>query len=186
MKHLSIAIALIPLLMPHVVLADEVTPDLVVMEETEAEDPPLDRPFIEIETPVLWEDTKLAPERSTARPAASQGIVKLTNPDGVGHRFPSGQCTFWAASKRKIVFRGHAKDWLVNGRKAGYKTGHAPVVGSTVVTAEHPVYGHVAHVESVDVASRTFVISEMNYAGLGVVTRRTLRFGDRRIVGFLY
>ena len=46
-------------------------------------------------------------------------------------------------------------------------------------------YGHVAVVESVG-ADGSVVVSEMNYAGWGVTSRRTINVGNSVIKGFIY
>ena len=109
----------------------------------------------------------------------------LTNPEGPGHKFPWGQCTYYVSTQRKITFRGDAKMWLKNGAAAGYKTGAVPVVGAVVVTTESR-WGHVGYVEWVSEDGSKFKFSEMNYVGLGVVSRREMSTSDKRVRGFVY
>jgi surface antigen len=45
--------------------------------------------------------------------------------------------------------------------------------------------GHVAYVEAVN-ADGSFVISEMNYKGWGIIDTRTLRNKDVPLIGFIY
>lgn len=109
----------------------------------------------------------------------------LTYHDGPGHKFPWGQCTYYVSTQRTITFRGDAKMWLKNGAAAGYKTGAVPVVGSVVVTTESR-WGHVGYVEWVSEDQTRFKFSEMNYVGLGVVSRREMSVDDKRVRGFIY
>jgi surface antigen len=103
---------------------------------------------------------------------------------GGSHRFPYGQCTWYAASRRGgVPWSGNAKDWLYNAPSYGYKTGNTPVPGAVMVTNES-WWGHVAYVESV--SGNSVTISEMNYAGWGIVSRRTLSKGDYKIRGYIY
>ncbi len=103
---------------------------------------------------------------------------------GKGHRFPYGYCTWFVAQKRHVPWGGNAGAWLANAKAYGYKTGKSPVAGSIVVTTENRYYGHVAYVEKVSGSSIT--ISEMNYAGWGKTTRRTLDKNSRVIRGYIY
>lgn len=109
----------------------------------------------------------------------------LTSHAGAAHKFPWGQCTYYVATQRKITFRGNAKEWLRNGKAAGYGVGDVPVVGAVVVTTES-WYGHVGYVEWVSADGSRFKFSEMNYVGLGVVSRREMSVNDRRVRGFVY
>lgn len=124
------------------------------------------------------------PGATNDTPHANSGPVALTVPGGGAHKFPWGQCTYYVATKRKVTFRGNAKEWPRNARAAGYRTGDTPVVGAIAVTSES-WYGHVVYVERVN-DDGSFTFSEMNYAGLGVVTRRTMKTSDRRFVTFIY
>ena len=44
--------------------------------------------------------------------------------------------------------------------------------------------GHVSFVESVD--GNSFVVSEMNFRGFGVVDQRRVRLGHVPLIGFIY
>jgi len=102
---------------------------------------------------------------------------------GKGHRFPWGQCTWYVSQKRYVPWRGHAKQWIANSSAMGYKIGTEPVPGSIIVTKES-WWGHVAYVENVGANTVTF--SEMNHKGVGVLSYRTLKQNDRKIVGYIY
>ncbi len=104
---------------------------------------------------------------------------------GKNHIFPWGQCTYYASLKRGgVPWGGNAKNWLANAKAYGAKEGKTPVVGAIVVTNENRRYGHVAYVEKVD--GNKFMISEMNYNGLGKISTRWLTVGDSVIKGFIY
>ncbi len=103
---------------------------------------------------------------------------------GKGHRFPYGYCTWYVAQKRHVPWGGNAGAWLANAKAAGYKTGKTPAVGAVVVTTENRYYGHVAYVEKV--SGSTITVSEMNYAGWGKTTRRTIDKNSRVIRGYVY
>lgn len=98
--------------------------------------------------------------------------------------FYEGQCTRYAAERRGgLRFGGNAREWPVNARAAGVATGKTPFVGAILITTEGP--GHAAFVEKVN-SDGSFVISEMNYAGWNVVSRRTLKPNAPQIVTFIY
>ncbi|MEK7182132.1 MAG: LysM peptidoglycan-binding domain-containing protein [Patescibacteria group bacterium] len=112
------------------------------------------------------------------------GTRKLEGRAGTGHRFPYGYCTWYVAQKRYVPWGGNAGTWLYNARAQGYKTGKTPTPGSIVVTTENRFYGHVALVEKVSGGSIT--VTEMNYAGWGKTSRRTIPIGSRVIKGYIY
>lgn len=99
------------------------------------------------------------------------------------NRFTFGYCTWWVASKRPVPWMGDAWAWWPNARAMGYAEGQAARAGAILVETSGPV-GHVAYVESVGASS--FVVSEMNWNAWNVVDFRTINFGDRSIVGFIY
>jgi len=165
-------LSLLVLLAPHIALAQGASP-LSTADVPQREDPPLEQPFLDTETPVTWEDTQLAPNP-----------LRLTEPTGdVWRGFVRGHCTAYVASRRRITFRGDAKRWPLNAVKAGYRLSDTPVVGAVVVTRESR-YGHVAYVEQVH-TDGSFTVSEMNYLGRYRISTRTLSVVDRRIVTFI-
>lgn len=103
---------------------------------------------------------------------------------GKAHRFPWGQCTYYVATQTKVPWGGNANQWMRNAPAFGAKIGYTPFVGSIIVTNENRRYGHVAWV--IGVGSGTVTFREMNYAGLGKVTTRTLNTNDSRIKGYIY
>ena len=79
---------------------------------------------------------------------------------------------------------GNANQWWPNARAYGFAEGNQPQVGAIMVTAESG-YGHVAYVEAVN-PDGSWLVSEMNYAGWGVRTTRTIRQGQVPVIGFIY
>ena len=102
----------------------------------------------------------------------------------VGNRFPWGWCTWYVAEVRgDVTWRGNAGQWLANARAQGKPTGRMPAVGAILVTNES-WWGHVAYVEAVNGDQVT--VSEMNYAGFGVTSRRTISNSSPVIKGYIY
>lgn len=96
-----------------------------------------------------------------------------------------GQCTNWALYKRPDLPRqmGNGGQYLASARRYGISTGSSPKSGSLIVTTESR-YGHVGYVESV--GSGTVTITDMNYAGPFIVTRRTIPVNSPVIRGYVY
>lgn len=116
----------------------------------------------------------------------ASGRAKSVNykPGSKSNGYPYGWCTYFVATKRYVPSSwGNAKNWLNSARRAGYSTGGSPVPGSIMVTSESG-YGHVAYVESVN--GNNITVSEMNYEGWGVASRRTLSSSAGFIRGFIY
>lgn len=105
------------------------------------------------------------------------------NPKG-GHVFPYGYCTWFVAQYKYVPWGGNAGTWLYNARAYGVKTGKTPKVGSIIVTSES-WYGHVGIVEKVH-SDGNITISEMNYKGFAVASKRTLSSNSRVIKGYIY
>lgn len=98
--------------------------------------------------------------------------------------YPWGWCTWYAAYRRQVPRNwGNAGRWLASARASGYATGSIPKAGAIVVTNESWA-GHVAYVESVQGDSIT--VSEMNYQGWGVISRRTISRYSPIIKGYIY
>lgn len=124
--------------------------------------------------------TRLAIAGQTS--AASYAPIRMGG-GGSGHRFPYGYCTWYVSQRRYVPWGGNAGAWLSNARASGKATGSAPKPGAIMVSGESR-WGHVAIVESVRGSS--FTISEMNYAGFGRKSTRTLSAGSRAVKGFIY
>lgn len=135
------------------------------------------------------EKAKLAAaNRSTSYRSSSSGRTTGTViSHAAGSRangYPYGYCTYYVATRRAMpTSMGNAKNWLNSARSRGMATGSTPAVGAVVVTSES-WYGHVAYVESVNGGS--FTVAEMNYAGWGVISHRTISTGSGFIKGFVY
>lgn len=194
MKKLAF-LSLVPLLMPHVALAEAPVIPNQPTDRVSVEEPPLPWPdFTLAESPAGdWQDTKLEPPAVPQPPKqriipvpTRAGIKQITIPNRPAWKgFARGNCTAFVASKRTISFRGHAKAWPANARAHGYRIEKTPIVGAVVVTNENRTFGHVAIVTGVH-GDGSFGIKEMNYRGLGVVSSRVLRVGDPRIVSYIW
>ncbi len=150
--------------------------------------PDADRAIPERPAPPPEEDRVVAVARDSApaaTPAPSYNDTgKNVAPGANTNAFPYGWCTWYVASRKNVTWMGNAGEWLGNAAAQGFATGSVPAVGSIMVTAES-WWGHVAYVESVN--GNIITVSEMNYAGWGVTSTRTIdvtRFGALK--GFIY
>lgn len=98
------------------------------------------------------------------------------------HTFYAGQCTRYVASQKTIPWGGNAGEWLNNAKAEGYETSTAPKAGAILVTNESST-GHVAIVE--EVKGDKMIVSEMNYAGWGKVTKREIPLDSSKIKGYI-
>ena len=98
--------------------------------------------------------------------------------------FPWGECTYWVASQRYIPWSGNAVNWWWNSQAYGAPEGQVPVVGAVAVY-ENGYYGHVGYVTKV-LPNGSWVQSEMNAPGLGVVDTRTVSPTVGYFLGFIY
>lgn len=127
-----------------------------------------------------------APQGATAQSAtAPAGPTVIPHSGSSYNHFPWGQCTYYVASRRNIPWNGDAWMWYGNARAAGMATGGYPRVGAIMVTWESRYYGHVAVVDAV-YGDGSYVISEMNYRGLGIVDQRHIIPGQVPLIGFIY
>jgi surface antigen len=99
-------------------------------------------------------------------------------------RFPFGQCTYYVWTRRYVPWNGDAWAWFRNAQEFGRPTGQLPAAGAIAVMWGSWV-GHVAFVERVN-PDGSFVISEMNHAGWGVVDQRTITASSVDLIGFIY
>jgi surface antigen/LysM repeat protein len=99
--------------------------------------------------------------------------------------FPYGQCTYYVATKLPVTWHGDAWTWYSNAQAAGWSAGSTPRVGAVMVTWESRYFGHVAYVESIN-PDGSWVVSEMNYVGWGVIDQRTIHPGQVPLIGFIY
>ena len=103
--------------------------------------------------------------------------------------FPFGECTWYAAQHHAVIWSGDAKDWIANAAAKGIRSTSIPSVGAIAVYApggaghyDH-AHGHVAIVTAVGPTSYT--VTEMNYAGFGLVDSRTLPLPDPDVLGLI-
>lgn len=136
------------------------------------------RPGLPLRLPVA------APLAST--PTAGGGRISYRA--SAEDHFPWGWCTWYVAQRRDVPWHGDAKTWVASARALGWLTGSTPRVGAMMVTNESYSYGHVAYVEKVD-PDGSWTVSEMNYAGFGLVDLRIIRPSQAKqvsVVGFIY
>ena len=124
----------------------------------------------------------IAGQTPTTPYSSAYSPIRLSG-GGSGHRFPYGYCTWYVAQRRYVPWGGNAISWLSNARASGKATGSTPRPGAIMVSGESR-WGHVALVESV--SGNSFTISEMNYAGFGKKSTRTISTGSRIAKGFIY
>lgn len=98
--------------------------------------------------------------------------------------YPYGYCTSYASYRSGLPGGlGNARNWYANARARGYSVGKTPRAGAVMVTTES-YWGHVAYVESV--SGNSVYVTEMNYAGFGVISSRTVNAGSGFIIGYVY
>jgi surface antigen len=103
--------------------------------------------------------------------------------DASGNNYAPGYCTFYAKSRRPDLPNslGHANTWYVRAASMGWNVGDTPKKGAVgVSTAGY--YGHVVYVEGVSLDGQIARISEMNYAGLGIVSSRTVNANEFKYI----
>lgn len=103
----------------------------------------------------------------------------------VGNRYAAGNCTWYAYELRMRLgrpigsFWGNANTWATSARAAGFVVNNTPAPGAIFQTTAG-YYGHVGIVERVE--NGVVHVSDMNYAGYGIITHRTLNGAS----GYLY
>jgi surface antigen len=106
--------------------------------------------------------------------------------EGFPNHFPFGQCTWWAARNRHVIWNGNAGDWLANAAALGVPTSSAPSLVAIAVYrpgGRYSRYGHVAIV--VAVGPGAYTVSEMNAPLWGRVSTRDLAWPDPDVLGFI-
>jgi surface antigen len=109
---------------------------------------------------------------------------------GAHHKFPWGWCTQYAADTyrarngRNVTWRGNARDWGVNASRAGFRisTDANSITRNSILVfgpTKTNSYGHVAIADEV-VKGSYVVVSEQNWKGFGIVSRRKINWGDLR------
>ncbi len=119
--------------------------------------------------------------RSAAPSVTAGGVAPGSAP---GNRFAYGYCTWYVASRRPVPWLGNAWQWFGNAQAAGWATGQKPRAGAIMVTWESG-WGHVAIVEKVN-PDGSWLVSEMNFIGWGIISQRTIRPGSVPLIGFIY
>lgn len=124
-----------------------------------------------------------------ASAAKSGQAVQEATPPGLPPTFDSyswGECTYWVALHFPVPpYLGNAAEWWQSAAAHGLQEAAAPAQGDVVVYGAGGGYsdmGHVAYVLQVN-PDGSFVVSEMNYLGLGIVDQRTSSMAD--VEGFI-
>ncbi|GCE26390.1 hypothetical protein KDA_18740 [Dictyobacter alpinus] len=115
---------------------------------------------------------------------------------GRGNYFPWGQCTYYA-NMRYYQLHGiyvpwtinsNAYQWVARAYDYGWHVSATPTVGSIMVlgtwTQGTGSYGHVAIVNQV-LSNGRVLVSQMNWAGLGVISQSQFRYGPGSGVSFI-
>ena len=101
-----------------------------------------------------------------------------------GNAYELGNCTWYVYNRFAQIgigiypYLGNANQWVDSGQAQGYEISTTPKPGSAVVfmngvAGASPIYGHVGFCEYVN-SDGSFLMSEMNFAGLYLTTWRTL------------
>lgn len=122
-----------------------------------------------------------ARNRQPAKPAAPKPAPKpAAQPRGTssGNTYTAGYCTWYVKNRRPDLPNnlGNADTWVARAAAQGLPTGSAPRAGAVGQQGMHVVY-----VESVN-GDGTVTISEMNYRGLYVISRRTVAASTFRYI----
>ena len=108
--------------------------------------------------------------------AESQGFY--TGGPVEGDTYAWGNCTYWSFAMRLWAGYpiptswGNANTWDDRAIRDGYEVNHTPAVGAVFQT-DNGEWGHVAYVASVNNQSGQWTISEMNFIGLNIISKRT-------------
>lgn len=109
----------------------------------------------------------------------------------VGNRYAPGNCTWYSYERRLALgrpigsFWGDARLWASSARAAGFTVNNTPAPGAIFQTSRGGGgYGHVGIVERVDAAG--VHVSDMNYAGYGVVTNRTFSHAEAALYNYIH
>lgn len=139
--------------------------------------PDFEQPPAVIRTLPVFAPSRAEPASSVTRGGPPAGSV-------AGNRFAYGYCTWYVASRRPVPWLGDAWQWYGQAQAYGWATGQAPRAGAIMVTWESG-WGHVAIVERVN-PDGSWLVSEMNFVGWGIVSQRTIRPGQVPLIGFIY
>lgn len=157
---------------------NEVTETTTVTEAT-FESPIVETPKTTetiVEAPVVHEETK-------------PSVVSVSYDQS--NTYPVGQCTWGVKSVAPWVgnYWGNANQWGESARRAGFRTGYTPQVGSVIVFPnsiyEGVNYGHVGYVTAVN-ADGTIEMVESNYRGNMYVSNYRGAFTPSSDVYYIY
>lgn len=156
----------------------EVTETTTVTEAT-SESPIVETPKTSeaiVEAPVVHEEAK-------------PSVVSVSYDQS--NTYPVGQCTWGVKSVAPWVgnYWGNANQWGESARRAGFRTGYTPQVGSVIVFPnsiyEGVNYGHVGYVTAVN-ADGTIEMVESNYRGNMYVSNYRGAFTPSSDVYYIY
>ena len=156
----------------------EVTETTTVTEAT-SESPVVETPKTSeaiVEAPVVHEEAK-------------PSVVSVSYDQS--NTYPVGQCTWGVKSVAPWVgnYWGNANQWGESARRAGFRTGYTPQVGSVIVFPnsiyEGVNYGHVGYVTAVN-ADGTIEMVESNYRGNMYVSNYRGAFTPSSDVYYIY
>ncbi len=130
-----------------------------------------------IAEPVVAQPVAQAATKSATRTTPTRSTAPVAVASSAGNTYARGYCTWYAKSRRPDLPNqlGNAATWVSRAAAMGIPTGSTPRAGAIGQQGNHVVY-----VESVN-GDGTITVSEMNYAGFGVVSSRTASAG-----AFLY
>lgn len=160
----------------------ETTENTTVTEATSesvSESPVVETPTTSeaiVEAPVVHEETK-------------PSVVAVSYDQS--NTYPVGQCTWGVKSVAPWVgnYWGNANQWGESARRAGFRTGYTPQVGSVIVFPnsiyEGVNYGHVGYVTAVN-ADGTIEMVESNYRGNMYVSNYRGAFTPSSDVYYIY
>ncbi|WHI60742.1 LysM peptidoglycan-binding domain-containing protein [Mammaliicoccus lentus] len=105
---------------------------------------------------------------------------------GGANLYTSGQCTYYAFSKRPDIGStwGNANNWANAAAQSGYTVNNTPSAGA-ILQSTAGGYGHVAYVENVN-SDGSLQVSEMNYQGVGVVSSRTISASAAKAYNYIH
>lgn len=110
--------------------------------------------------------------------ATTQSIYTVRGTSS-GNSYSPGYCTFYAKNMRPDLPNnlGNADTWYSRAAAQGLSVGSTPRAGAI---GETKAYMHVVYIESVH--GDTVTVSEMNYKGRGVVSKRTAPASEFRYI----
>lgn len=139
-----------------------------------------------VETPTTSEAIVEAP---VVHEEAKPSVVSVSYDQS--NTYPVGQCTWGVKSVAPWVgnYWGNANQWGESARRAGFRTGYTPQVGSVIVFPnsiyEGGNYGHVGYVTAVN-ADGTIEMVESNYRGNMYVSNYRGAFTPSSDVYYIY